>query len=1271
MNSVLMNGTFAISSLSGVLSLFGGQMSELSQQIFALSTALFGLMQISQLLTQTKIAERAASAASTAFGPIAMLGQQGPKTAAQAATGLGAVFSKLGVFVKALFGPIGLVVAGLTLLATVIGFIVGEEEKRKKQIAGLGDAAFLSAEKMKKAADLLGFTAKTTAFGQNITAGTAAATGADQAGLISTLRGSEDFKTSFATEIEALKNASRQDAELILRSAANQLFAAGATKEQVDAYVKALAQEAGQTTLNFSFTGLDFSKGGKDAIVKAAQDATDTFSEAFDKGLTATNQTVAKGAVGVFASSFQALKDGLANNIMSAEDFNTGLASVVSSLEELDEKELKFVLPNLYEMLGLEETMKDIPNVQDQILLLKADAAGISITEDQRKALQNSDKSAKANQVALRVRKQINDQLKVEAERQLENKRIEEERRIINEQYGEATAQLNDRVIALQNQSEAYNFLIQQGYDAETAFELAGDAGLAAGIKAAMGAGVGSQEWKDLKTLLDQFLELEKKAPKGPSGTKDKSPYEEAIDALKEQRKEIVNTSVAFAKLRKAGFDTASAMKAAEDPITAAALASTKVGSEKWNKLIKAIRTTQALLSKKEIQDLLRGGKIERADKQAQIVVSNALNRLGWTAEQIDEVLSDQEFTNTLAEDLKDGEINSTNLLNRLIQIKQLGKLDVELNFTTKEGAAEEFQKRYDKVVGYLEARKQIFEVEFQVKTEKDNVIIREAEALIASIQNNIDNLEADLTSVEEKEELINEKYENRRKALDDLAKSNESIAKQQKSQLTLADALSQGDIAAAARAVQEIRAQQAQDRLSKQGDLLEAAKEKELGALRSKNGKTRKQLEEEIKKLKKDIFIIEEETLEPARERIRIAELEKARNIESINSQILRWEVLAAKVNEAKLRLTDKEMAAMEYQAGLIADLLNNWNKIEDKEAILKIIKKTIDESTGQTDPGTTQPGTLNPPFPGWVWDDERGGWKPPDATTDKPAFETDKGVITTDGSSVISDTTDKSLKALKDSGMSIAGFIKKQDSIDAEKAKIDLAKDAQNRIISDIKRNMNPAETARQASIAAGKDAQNRIIKDININMNAAETARQASIAAAKDAQNKVIKDININMNAAETARQASIAAAKNIQNRIVSDIRSTMATPKTTSISILQKKGIKLASGGSVPKYMRMGGLLPYKAEGGSIFKPLGTDTVPAMLTPGEFVVRKYAVENFGLDRLKAINSGTYNGDSMYNYEVNVNVQTDANPDQIARAVMGQIKQIESQRIRGNRF
>ena len=51
---------------------------------------------------------------------------------------------------------------------------------------------------------------------------------------------------------------------------------------------------------------------------------------------------------------------------------------------------------------------------------------------------------------------------------------------------------------------------------------------------------------------------------------------------------------------------------------------------------------------------------------------------------------------------------------------------------------------------------------------------------------------------------------------------------------------------------------------------------------------------------------------------------------------------------------------------------------------------------------------------------------------------------------------------------------------------------------------------------------------------------------------------------------------------------------------------------------------GGLI-YRSLGGSIFKPRGTDTVPAMLTPGEFVLRKSAVDRIGLNTLTAMNNG----------------------------------------------
>jgi hypothetical protein len=114
-----------------------------------------------------------------------------------------------------------------------------------------------------------------------------------------------------------------------------------------------------------------------------------------------------------------------------------------------------------------------------------------------------------------------------------------------------------------------------------------------------------------------------------------------------------------------------------------------------------------------------------------------------------------------------------------------------------------------------------------------------------------------------------------------------------------------------------------------------------------------------------------------------------------------------------------------------------------------------------------------------------------------------------------------------------------------------------------------------------------------------------------------------------------------------------------------------GMVMPSPEAPPKMMAAGGMVkPSYFNFGGMAR--GTDTVPAMLTPGEFIMSKYAVDTYGVDAMKAMNSGELSGGSVYNsYEVNVNVRSDANPDQIARAVMGQIKQVNSQQLRGNRF
>jgi hypothetical protein len=100
------------------------------------------------------------------------------------------------------------------------------------------------------------------------------------------------------------------------------------------------------------------------------------------------------------------------------------------------------------------------------------------------------------------------------------------------------------------------------------------------------------------------------------------------------------------------------------------------------------------------------------------------------------------------------------------------------------------------------------------------------------------------------------------------------------------------------------------------------------------------------------------------------------------------------------------------------------------------------------------------------------------------------------------------------------------------------------------------------------------------------------------------------------------------------------------------------VALSSGGLVPKR--------YSASGFSI----GTDTVPAMLTPGEFVMSKYAVDTHGMNTMKSLNSGQSVGGAVYNntYTLTVNARTDANPNDIAQAVMSTIKQVDDRRIRG---
>ena len=169
---------------------------------------------------------------------------------------------------------------------------------------------------------------------------------------------------------------------------------------------------------------------------------------------------------------------------------------------------------------------------------------------------------------------------------------------------------------------------------------------------------------------------------------------------------------------------------------------------------------------------------------------------------------------------------------------------------------------------------------------------------------------------------------------------------------------------------------------------------------------------------------------------------------------------------------------------------------------------------------------------------------------------------------------------------------------------------------------------------------------------------------------------------MPAAKSAAEGIFAAWNKITSKVIT-ITTNYVTTGSTSTA-------KKMYGGKINP-MSMGGVVPkYFASGGRI----GSDSVPTMLTPGEFVVNKAASKRFG-PLLESINESKYpamigagtsgygtpinnvsssvsdNSMAVYNYSLGFNIGgNNSNANDIARAVMKEIKNIDAQRIRGQR-
>jgi TP901 family phage tail tape measure protein len=551
------------------------------------------------------------------------------------------------------------------------------------------------------------------------------------------------------------------------------------------------------------------------------------------------------------------------------------------------------------------------------------------------------------------------------------------------------------------------------------------------------------------------------------------------------------------------------------------------------------------------------------ADVNMQIRAMTKLTDAGMSNKDAFEVLADANLAYAISM------AATTKEVKQLIKdFNALAAAKKELANSTVEGMEAEVSEAFSKINEFFSAKEQAvtlkFEADAKSLTNVTDGVIALAQKEIQDYQYTIDDLSYELDLLVEKETEINDKYDKRIKALDKVQEINQSILDQQSSQLSVSEALSSGDIAAAARAVQELRAKQASSRKESFSKDLDLSRERELESLRSTSGKSRLQLEREMKDIQAQIAIIEETRLEPAQRSLSI--LERARDV-----------ALEAIGEKGYLGKTKAEWALVENGIRLAKVEAEGYGT-----AILAALALLEKLRAAYSAPQVTAPPASAPASAPAPTNNSGSSTGSPPRNTGTPTNNTPAGHTPNTGPTGVY-------------GNNISGFINNQ-----ERERTPL---------------VPPKPVVVAKPVANGSDTRFEYMKP----------------------------------------KPITVAKPKPVANG--SDTRFENMKPKP--ITVAKPPPPKVGQ----PRFM---------SSGGKVLKTMGTDSVPAMLTPGEFVVKRSSVNSYGLDKLKAINNGqAQSPNSVYNYSLTVNTQNGSNPDDIARTVMSSLKRVESQRIRSSRY
>jgi TP901 family phage tail tape measure protein len=478
LNKAFMSGTFALSALSGVASMAGGNLGKFSEIIFQISGPMFALSSVIQLLTGEKVLVQLKKIGLLRFGAAA-------------------------------------IAIGAFIVATKL--INDARKKELEYIYGLSNAMKTTTDQVKTLGNFFSVVPTKLPFeNQN-----REIVKKETRSARDTLRADAGFQKQFAPTIKTLSTSTAAQAKLAFTSLALNLKAQGFATEQVQTIVDALREEAGKTDVNLDVKSLNFSadsikelqgqiaplllnldrevKRGLTTVggVSAGKGGSSTFT------IQTKEATKALSELSTFVSEISNSTAGMFSlGLISGKEFETTMSGVLETMNGLDEASRRVALIEIFKKLNVDAApfIKNLTTAKQQmqaLILLSSGALSQSVIDDLMAT--GSDAAMRHARAIygldIAYKKLFGTQEKVNEE---------DAKNGLGGPNGEGKLNaLQERTKAIKNQTNAYIILRNAKIDEATATELSNDAEIASLV-------IANSKGKSLKQITKLIKEYKK-----------------------------------------------------------------------------------------------------------------------------------------------------------------------------------------------------------------------------------------------------------------------------------------------------------------------------------------------------------------------------------------------------------------------------------------------------------------------------------------------------------------------------------------------------------------------------------------------------------------------------------------------------------------------------------------------------------------------------------------------------------------------------------------